>query len=64
VEPDRLDALFAPLTTLDGVGEARAALIARAAGGSRVVDLLFHLPESWCSSGRFPEAASRPGRAC
>jgi ATP-dependent DNA helicase RecG len=39
--------LFAPLTTLRGVGEAVAGLIARAAGGTRVIDLLFHLPESW-----------------
>jgi ATP-dependent DNA helicase RecG len=47
VEPDRLDAVFAPLTSLAGVGETRAALIARAAGGGRVIDLLFHLPEGY-----------------
>jgi ATP-dependent DNA helicase RecG len=63
VEPDRLDALFAPLTTLDGVGEARAALIARAAGGSRVVDLLFHLPESYIDRReRNTIAEALPGR--
>ena len=39
--------LFAPLTSLRGVGDSVAALIARAAGGARVIDLLFHLPESW-----------------
>lgn len=39
--------LFEPLTALRGVGEAVARLIARAAGGARVIDLLFHLPESW-----------------
>ena len=39
--------LFEPLTALRGVGETVAALIARAAGGTRVIDLLFHLPESW-----------------
>src|SRR5579875_2412259 len=39
--------LFAPLATLPGVGEARAALLARAVGGERVVDLLLHLPESY-----------------
>ncbi len=45
--PDaRLVPLFAPLATLRGVGAARAKLIARAAGGARVIDLLFHLPES------------------
>ncbi len=42
-----LDPLFAPLTTLRGVGEAVAGLISRAAGGGRVIDLLFHLPESY-----------------
>jgi ATP-dependent DNA helicase RecG len=47
VEPDRLDAVFAPLTSLSGVGDKLAALIARAAGGARVIDLLFHLPESY-----------------
>ncbi len=63
MEPDRLDALFAPLTTLDGVGEARAALIARAAGGSRVVDLLFHLPESYIDRReRNTIAEALPGR--
>jgi ATP-dependent DNA helicase RecG len=45
--PDaRLAPLFAPLATLRGIGAARAKLIARAAGGERVIDLLFHLPES------------------
>ncbi len=39
--------LFEPLTALRGVGETVATLIARAAGGARVIDLLFHLPESW-----------------
>ena len=45
-QPD-LSALFEPLTSLRGVGDAVAALIARAAGGTRVIDLLFHLPESF-----------------
>ena len=39
--------LFAPLTSLRGVGEALSVLIARATGGGRVVDLLFHLPDSY-----------------
>ncbi|CAH2604616.1 ATP-dependent DNA helicase RecG [Rhodovastum atsumiense] len=39
--------LFEPLTALRGVGEQVASLIGRAAGGARVIDLLFHLPESW-----------------
>jgi len=47
VETDSLIPLFAPLTSLRGVGETVARLIARAAGGDRVIDLLFHLPESY-----------------
>ncbi len=39
--------LFAPLTSLRGVGPALARLMARACGGERVIDLLFHLPESF-----------------
>ena len=44
---DPLAPLFAPLTSLRGLGEATARLVARAAGGERVIDLLFHLPESY-----------------
>ena len=44
---DPLAPLFAPLTSLPGLGEERARLVARAAGGRRVIDLLFHLPESY-----------------
>jgi ATP-dependent DNA helicase RecG len=44
---DLLAPLFEPLTSLRGVGEALSTLIARAAGGERVVDLLFHLPDSY-----------------
>ena len=45
--PDPLAPLFAPLTALKGTIPPVAALIAKAAGGERVVDLLFHLPESY-----------------
>ncbi len=44
-EPD-LSPLMQPVTALRGVGEAVAALMAKAAG-PRVLDLLFHLPESF-----------------
>jgi ATP-dependent DNA helicase RecG len=47
VEPDSLAPLFAPLTDLRGVGPTLAALMKRACGGDRVIDLLFHLPESF-----------------
>ena len=44
---DPLAPLFAPLTSLRGIGPAVAGLIARAAGDDRVIDLLFHMPESY-----------------
>jgi ATP-dependent DNA helicase RecG len=44
-DPVSLAPLLAPLESLPGVGPRRAALIAKAAGGTRVLDLLFHLPE-------------------
>jgi len=37
--------LLAPLETLPGVGPTLAALLAEATGGTRVLDLLLHLPE-------------------
>jgi ATP-dependent DNA helicase RecG len=54
--------LFAPLTTLKGVGSTVAALLAKVAGGARVIDLLFHLPESYLDRRTRPAiAAARPG---
>jgi ATP-dependent DNA helicase RecG len=47
VESDPLLPLFEPLTSLRGVGEAVARLMGRAVGGKRVIDLLYHLPESY-----------------
>src|SRR5258708_9983433 len=44
---DLLAPLFRPLTSLPGIGPAVAGLIERAAGGARVIDLLFHMPESY-----------------
>ncbi len=41
-----LSALQAPLDSLSGVNVARARLLSKIAGGSRVMDLLFCLPES------------------
>ncbi|CAI3934666.1 ATP-dependent DNA helicase RecG [Commensalibacter papalotli (ex Botero et al. 2024)] len=38
--------LLAPLSNLEGVGPKTSQLIAKAAGGHRVIDLLLHLPES------------------
>jgi ATP-dependent DNA helicase RecG len=51
VQPDLLVPLFAPLTTLRGMGPPMgstvAGLLKRAIGGERVIDLLFHLPEGY-----------------
>ena len=62
MEDDPLAPLFAPLTSLRGVGDAVARLMARAIGGERVIDLLFHLPESYLDRrARTTIAAARPG---
>ncbi|HWT10340.1 MAG TPA: hypothetical protein VN329_14335, partial [Roseomonas sp.] len=44
--------LMAPLATLKGVKENEARLIAKAADGSRVLDLLLHLPERYLTRRR------------
>jgi ATP-dependent DNA helicase RecG len=63
VQHDALAPLFAPLTTLRGIGPTLASLMARAAGGERVLDLLFHLPESYLDRRARPTiAAARPGQ--
>src|ERR1700712_847589 len=47
LEHNSLQTLFAPLTRLTGIGPALSPLLARAIGGDRIIDLLFHLPESY-----------------
>jgi ATP-dependent DNA helicase RecG len=51
---EALAPLFAPLASLRGIGSAVAALIARATGGDRVIDLLFHMPESYLDRSARP----------
>ena len=54
---------MAPISALHGVGEARAALMARVTGGTRVLDLLFHLPESFIDRRHRPTIkAALPGQ--
>jgi ATP-dependent DNA helicase RecG len=43
--PEILHPLFAALASLPGIGPRREVLIARAVGGTRAIDLLWHLPE-------------------
>jgi len=63
VDHDPLAPLFSPLTTLKGVGPTVGALIAKATGGERVIDLLFHLPESYVDRReRPPIAQTRAGQ--
>jgi ATP-dependent DNA helicase RecG len=52
--------LFEPLTSLRGVGPALAAKIARVAGGDRVLDLLFHMPDGYLDRSSMPLMADAP----
>ncbi|MDT7952544.1 MAG: ATP-dependent DNA helicase RecG [Acetobacteraceae bacterium] len=56
----RLLPLFAPLTTLRGVGPALATKLARVAGGERVLDLLFHMPDGYLDRSSMPLMAEAP----
>src|ERR1700759_1551040 len=59
---DLLAPLFAPLTSLRGIGPAVAAVIAKAAAGERIIDLLFPLPESYLDRSARPTIRdARPG---
>jgi len=63
LRPHDLDPLFAELTSLRGVGEQLAKLMARAIGGKRVIDLLYHLPESYIDRRERTEIAKAlPGQ--
>ena len=62
VDQDTLAPLFAPLTTLRGIGPALSVLLGRVAGGERVIDLLFHMPDSYIDRSTRPTiATARPG---
>lgn len=50
--------MMEPVTVLHGVGTRRAALIARATGGTRVVDVLFHVPERYINRSACPTIAA------
>ncbi len=54
MDTDPLAPLFAPQTSLRGIGPTVAALMARATGGARVIDLLFHMPESYLDRSARP----------
>ena len=58
LEHNSLQTLFAPLTRLTGIGPALSPLLARAIGGDRIIDLLFHLPESYLDRRDRPTIAT------
>ncbi len=61
--PDLLSPLLEPLTALHGIGPNIAALLTRAIGGTRVLDLLFHLPESFVDRRHRPSIkTATPGQ--
>ncbi len=60
---DPLLPLFAPVTGLRGVGPALAKMIERVAGGPRVLDLLFHMPDSYLDRRARPTIrTAQPGQ--
>ncbi len=60
---DPLATLLAPVTELRGVGPALAKLIERVAGGPRVLDLLFHMPDSYMDRRSRPTIrTAQPGQ--
>ncbi len=57
-----MEQLLQPITVLHGVGPATAEKLARVAGGPRVLDLLFHLPEGYIDRRNRPTIqAAEPG---
>ncbi len=60
---DLLSPLLEPASALRGVGPALATLLAKLTGGTRVLDLLFHLPESFVDRRHRPTIkAALPGQ--
>ena len=57
---DALAPLMAPVAALKGVRANEARLIAKAAGGPRVLDLLLHLPERWITRRRITRPSEAP----
>jgi ATP-dependent DNA helicase RecG len=62
MRPEILYPLFAPLASLPGLGPKLAPLVARVAGGDRVLDLLFTLPTGLVDRHVRPLGAARPGQ--
>jgi ATP-dependent DNA helicase RecG len=63
MRPEILFKLFAPVTTLPGVGPRVAKSIAKVTGGERIVDLLWHLPSGLIDRRFAPKVALAPAGA-
>ncbi|TAL04560.1 MAG: ATP-dependent DNA helicase RecG [Rhodospirillaceae bacterium] len=64
MRPTALNQLFAPITTVPGIGSRLAKLVARVAG-ERVVNLLWHLPTGLIDRRYTPKIGDAPpGRIC
>ncbi|MGE0416637.1 MAG: ATP-dependent DNA helicase RecG [Acetobacteraceae bacterium] len=62
MDSDPLAPVFAQLASLRGIGPETAKRISHVAGGDRVIDLLFHLPESYLDRRARPTIRdARPG---
>jgi ATP-dependent DNA helicase RecG len=60
MRPQTLFPLFAAITTLPGIGPKLAPLVARAVGGDRIVDLLWHRPVGIVDRRAMPKIAAAP----
>jgi ATP-dependent DNA helicase RecG len=60
MRPQTLFPLFAAITTLPGIGPKLAPLVARAVGGDRIVDLLWHRPVGIVDRRAMPKVAAAP----
>jgi ATP-dependent DNA helicase RecG len=63
MRPQILFPLFAPLASLPGLGPKLAPLVARAVGGDKVVDLVWHRPQSLIDRRATPPIAEAPDGA-
>jgi ATP-dependent DNA helicase RecG len=63
MRPQILFPLFAPLATLPGMGPKLAPLVARAVGGDKVADLLWHRPVGLVDRRSTPPVAQAPDGA-
>jgi ATP-dependent DNA helicase RecG len=59
-QPESIAPLLAPFTSLRGIGPSLAAKLTRVTGGTRVLDVLFHLPEGFLDRRARPSIRGAP----